>query len=179
MLRYYVVEFRSSEITHLIGLSGCLAIALTCSYDVLIHPYGTRFMKDMVETNVRDGLNCRPRFTFFISQFYTNPHKVQTLHFMGQEIGLRTIDGNILESRSVQDWAKQVQAGYFWMERLVAGLQRKDVHGFRAPNLQYTERLFTALRRQNVSYDSSFVPKAGRCTGSDDREQQIVVYAWI
>lgn len=85
---------------------------------------------------------------------------------MGQEIGLRTIDGNIIESRSVQEWGQQVQAGYFWMERLVAGLHRENVRGFRAPNLGYTERLFTALRRQNVSYDSSFVPKSGRYTGS-------------
>lgn len=123
---------------------------------------GRRFTKDMVESNIRDALDCRPRFTFFISQAYTNPHNVQTLHFMGQELGLRTIDGEAQSGASVQEWGQQVQAGYFWMERLVSGVTREDIRGFRAPNLQYTEKLFTALRRQNVTYDSSFVPKEGR-----------------
>ncbi|GMH32971.1 hypothetical protein BSKO_00805 [Bryopsis sp. KO-2023] len=124
--------------------------------------HGRRFAKDLVELNIRDAIECRPRYTFFLSNLYSNPHRVQTLNFMGQELGLRTVDGEFDDTRTVKEWGQQVQAGYFWMERLVNYIGREDVEGFRAPFLGYTEELFTALRRQNVTYDSSFIPKQGR-----------------
>ena len=126
-----------------------------------------RYLKDLIKVNSYDSLGCRPRFTFFLSNDYTNYHNLQTPVFMGHEIALHTVDNIFKEDRPVREWAQQILAGRLYAQRLLANLPDENISGFRAPFLKYNEKLYTALRRTETMYDSSFQPKEGRYSYAD------------
>lgn len=93
-------------------------------------------------------------FTYFVSNNYSNYHKVQQRHAQGHEIAVHTMTHSTSEYTSHDEWRAEIIGSRKHLSEL-AQIPMDDLVGFRAPYLMYSDESMNVLYDQGFLYDSS------------------------
>jgi peptidoglycan/xylan/chitin deacetylase (PgdA/CDA1 family) len=106
-----------------------------------------------------DATECGPRITWYLTNDNTDYSMVEEVVARGHEVASHTVTHSNPTQFSTEQWTAEVATMRNYTALLVNGLDRDAVIGNRAPWLQYSDAMFTALYEDGFLYDGSVIER--------------------